>query len=211
MTETYNVFGSYNVNREMKTIYNSKGFITYQEEKVFVGDDYNETRIIINEFDEKNRVVKITNRTERRNNEENKQQIIEAIYDQNTLTVKSENGTIVCKFIKDENSVGFISKLSPRETTSNFMYALKHRQFDIAMEYCTTKMTEEIKALETINNQIEEVKFIEGSGKFSENVIINDTWEIKFSTSNKERYKVDFVVVKQKNGWKINEFKIRKQ
>lgn len=210
MIETYNKFGSYNVNREMKTIYNSKGFITYQEEKVFVGDDYNETRIIINEFDAKNRVTKITKRTDRRNKEENEQQIIEAIYDNNILTVKSENGTIICKFIKDENSFGFISKLSPRETASNFMYALGQRRFDIAKEYCTDKMLKEIDVYSNLNNQIEEVKFIEGSGKFSENVTINDIWEIKYSTSNKDKYKVDFVVVKQKNGWKIDEFKIRK-
>jgi len=211
MTETYDKYGSYGVRREITTVYNSKGFILNRQEKVFVGDNYNETRIKINEFDKKNRVTKITNRTERKNPKENQEEIIEATYDENLIKVTSSNGVIYCKFLIDSNSIGFISKLSPRETASNFMYALGQKRFDLAKEYCTNKMVEELKVLESINNQIEEVWLKSGSGKFSEDkVTVNDIWEIKFSTSKKEKYNVDFVILKQKNGWKIDEFKIRK-
>lgn len=198
------------IRRELVTIYNLKGFITYDEKKTYYNDIPTETESTTNIFDNKNRVIKIIKRTDRRNKAENKQQIIEAIYDHNILTVKSENGTIVCKFIKDDNSIEYISKLSPRETASNFMYALAQKKFDIAKQYCTDKMIKEIEVYSNLNNQIEEVNFIEGNEKFSDNVTINDIWEITYSIINTYKYKVDFVIIKQKNGWKIDEFKIIK-
>jgi len=99
MIETYSKIGSYNVNREIKTIYNSKGFIIYQEEKVFVGDLHNETRITINEFDKKNRVIRIIEKTERTKKEENTSKLIEVKYNDDNILITSENGTIICKFI----------------------------------------------------------------------------------------------------------------
>lgn len=211
MTETYNEFGSYGVTREIKTVYNSKGFILKRQETVFVNDDYNETRITENNFDSKNRVIKITNRTERKNKQENTEAIIEAEYSENAVKITSQNGTVLCKFIKDKNSIGFISKLSPRKTIKEFMYAISRKRFDEAKEYCTDKMLKEIDVYSNLKNQIEEIDFIEGTEKFSTgNVTANDIWEIKFSLTEKEKYKVNFVLVNQKNGWKIDEFRIEK-
>lgn len=205
----YNV-GQYDMRRELNTIYNLKGFVIYDEKKTYFNDILSETESTTNIFDSKNRTTQIINRTIKKNKQENKQTIIEAIYDNNTVTVKSENGTMICKFIKDENSIGFISKLSPRETASNFMYALGQRCFDFAKEYCTDKMIDKLKVMETLNNQIVEVSLVSGSGTFSDTITIKDIWYIKFSTSNKEKYNVTFIIIKQKNGWKIDEFKIEK-
>lgn len=208
MIETYNKFGSYGVSREMKTIYNAKGFITYQEEKVFVEDNYNETRLIINKFDDKNRVIRITKKTERPKVEENKEETIEATYTDNSVTVKSENGLIVCKFITDENSVGFISKLSPRETAKYFFYSLKNKDFDIAKEYCTDKMSLKISSYSIFENQINDVKWLSGTDKYSDQgVKVEDIWEMKFSEKT-QKYNVEFAVIKQQNGWKIADFKM---
>ncbi|MNS86198.1 hypothetical protein D3C72_1200950 [compost metagenome] len=209
MVETYKKFGAYEVWREIKTVYNSKGFVLSRHEKVFVGDNYKEAQIIINEFDDRNRVIKIINRTERKNQEENKESIIQAVYEANSVKVTSENGMILCKFITDNNSIGFISKLSPRETASSFMYALRNKQLDVAKDYCTHKMIEKIEVHPILDNQIEEVSFISGSDKFSqESVTMSDVWEIRSSTSSKVKYKVEFVMTKQQNGWKIDEFRI---
>ena len=210
MFESYNKFGSYDVKREVETIYNSKGFIKKQTEKVFVGDNYNETRIIINEFDNKNRVTKITQKTKRKNKGENSETIIEAIYEENIIIIKSKNGTMICKFIIDKNVIGFISKLNPRETSSNFMYAIGQRNFDLAKEYCTDKMAEEIQSYSLLNKQIESVKWLRGSDLYSSaGVQIEDVWELKFATNEKaNKTNVEFRIIKQKNGWKIDYFKI---
>jgi hypothetical protein len=211
MTESYMKFGDYNVQREINTVYNSKGFILNNQEKVFVGDNYNQTRIIINKYDDKNRITKIINRTERVNKNENKESTIDVKYSENLINISSENGNIVCKFITDANSIGFISELSPRETADYFMYSLGNKQFDYAKEYCTNKIFKELQLDLTLYNQIESVKFISGRGKFIPGgMTISDIWEIKFTNDNKKEYQVYFKVIKEKNGWKIDEFKILK-
>lgn len=209
MIENYSQLGSYGVKREFTTEYNSQGFILSQQEKKFVNDSYNETLTTVNSYDNKNRVTKITKRTERKNPKENTEEIITVAYEDNFIKVTSSNGNIVCKFTKDENSVGFISKLSPRETASNFMYTMAQRRFDLAKDYYTEKMVKIIEVYSNADNQIEEVRFQGGTEKISENrVTINDIWEIRYSIIKKSEFKVNFVIVKQKNGWKIDEFKI---
>lgn len=209
MVESYSPMGNYGVKREFTNEYDSKGFVLSQQEKKFVNDSYNETLIIVNSYDKKNRVTQITKRTERKNPKENTEEKITVAYEDDLMNVTSSNGTIVCKFIKDENSVGFISKLSPRETASNFMYTMAQRRFDLAKDYCTDKMIKIIDLYSISNNQIEEVRFKGGTEKISENkVTINDIWEIKYSINKKSEHKVNFVIVKQKNGWKIDEFKV---
>ena len=209
MTQHFISYVSNSITRKLTTIYNLKGFVIYDDKKTYFDDSLYELESTTNVFDDKNRAIKIIKRTDRKNKEENQQNIIEAIYGNNTVTVKSENGTMICKFIKDENSVGYISKLSPRETASNFMYALGQRSFDFAKEYCTDKMIDKLKVMENLNNQIVEVSLVNGSGTFSDTITIKDIWDIKFSTSStKEKYHVTFIILKQKNGWKIDEFKI---
>lgn len=209
MVENYSQLGSYGVKREFTNEYNSKGFVISQQEKKFINDNYNETLTTVNSYDKKNRVAKITKKTERKNPKENTEEIITVAYEDDLMKVTSSNGIMICKFIKDDNSVGFISKLSPRQTASNFMYTIAQRRFDLAKDYCTDKMIKVIEAYSNVNNQIEEVSFKGGTEKISENrVTINDIWEIKYSTTKKNQFKVNFIIIKQKNGWKIDEFKI---
>ncbi len=191
----------YGMKKEINTVFNLKGFVIYYEKKTFFKDKLYETESITDIFDQNNRVVKIIERTEYENKKENAEAVIEAAYDSNSVTVKSQNGIIICKFIKDSNAIGFISKLSARETATDFVYALRHKQFDDAKDYCTNKLVNNIQALSTLSNQIDYVQLVSGSGKFSAGaVIINDIWEIKYSTSNKENYKLDFNIIKTKNG-----------
>lgn len=137
MIERYDVYGGYNVNREMKTVYDLKGYVLLKEEKVFVGDNFQETRSTINTYDSKNRVTKIIDRIEKRDEKENSENIINALYKDNTVAVNSENGTIVCEFLNDKNAVGFISKLSPKNTADYFTAALLAKNFKVAKEHCT--------------------------------------------------------------------------
>ncbi|WP_136668316.1 hypothetical protein [Flavobacterium sp. H122] len=211
MTQTYTKFGSYGVRREIKTVYNLKGFIINREEKVFVGANYNETRIIINQFDDKNRVLKITQKTEYENKKQNTESVIDVVYNKNSIKISSADGTIVCRFIKDKNSIGFISKLSPRATADAFMYAIGRNRPDQAKEFCTEKMAKKVQEISDLKKQIVSVSFKEGTDKYSQyNVKINDIWEIKFSTNETEKYKVNLTIIKQPNGWKIDECKIEK-
>lgn len=202
----------YDMRRETNTVYNLKGFVIYHEKKTFFNNILSETESTTNIFDAKNRVVKIVNKTDRKNKEENKQTVIEAVYTKDNITIKSENGSIICQFITNKNSIGFISKLSPRETAKYFFYSLKNKNFELAKEYCSDKLSKEISSYELFNNQVEDVNWLGGSDFYSSNgVRIEDVWEIKFSTSEKQKYNVEFKMLKQNNGWKVNEFKIVSQ
>ena len=129
MIERYDVYGGYNVHREMKTVYDLKGYVLLKEEKVFVGDNFQETRSTINTYDSKNRVTEIIDRIEKSDKKENSESFINVLYKNNTVTINSENGTIVCELLSDKNSVGFISKLSPMDTVDYFRYALMAQNY----------------------------------------------------------------------------------
>lgn len=205
MTETYTRGGSYGVRREIKTIYNAKGFVLSQEEKVFAGDHYNETRTILNQFDPYNRVIKIIYKTERVKKEENKESEINVTYENDLVKIKSENGTIICKFIVDPNSVGYISRLSPRETISQFMYALAGTTPEEAREHLSDQKKKDTQPLPKLTS----VWSLGGTDSYSQDkVMAEDNWEIESPGKKKERYKVLFMLIKQKNGWKIDDFKI---
>lgn len=99
MIETYLEFGSYNVRKEIKKVCNPKSFVLLHEKKYFVGENYNRTESIVNEYDNQNRVIKIIKRTEYSKKENNEESIITVKYENNTVTISSKNGTIVCEFI----------------------------------------------------------------------------------------------------------------
>lgn len=205
MTETYTKSGSYGVRREIKTVYNAKGFILSREEKISVNDLHNETRSIFNEFDQKNRVVKITSTTERMVKEENKKSVTDIVYDTDQIKITSENGTIICRFSLDKNTVGSISQLSPRETISQFMYALAGNQPELAKEHLSDKRQKDNRSLPKLAS----VRSMGGTDTHtSDKVMTEDTWEIEFPGEKKKRYHVSFTLIKQKNGWKIDDFTI---
>ncbi|WP_035746492.1 hypothetical protein [Flavobacterium sp. WG21] len=210
MIETYLEFGSYEVRKEIKTVYNSKCFVLRYEKKYFVGENYNRTESITNEYDNQNRAVKIIKRTEYSKKENNEEAIITVKYQDGIVTIMSENGTIVCELIKDENSVGFISKLSANGTADYFRYAMAQRQIETAKEYCTEKMIKKIERDLIFYQNIVSIKALGGSGSFGEKVTINEDWEITFKDKKAEKYSAIFALVKQKNGWKIDDFQINR-
>ncbi|AOC96580.1 hypothetical protein BB050_03491 [Flavobacterium anhuiense] len=103
MIETYLEFGSYNVRKEIKKVYNPKSFVLLHEKKYFVGENYNRTESIVNEYDNQNRVIKIIKRTEYSKKENNEESIITSKYENNTVTISSKNGTIACELISNKN------------------------------------------------------------------------------------------------------------
>lgn len=211
MIETNLEFGNYEVRREIKTVYNPKCFVLLYEKKYYVGENYNRTESIINEYDNQNRVVKIIKRTEYSKKENNEELIITVKYEDGIVTISSENGRIVCELIKDENSVGFISKLSANGTADYFRYAMAQQQIETAKEYCTEKMIKKIERDLVLYQNIVSIKALGGSGSFGEKVTINEDWEITFKDKNAEKYSAVFTLVKQKNGWKIDDFQINRQ
>lgn len=210
MIETNLEFGSYEVRKEVKTVYNPKCFVLLYEKKYFVGENYNRTESIINEYDNQNRVIKIIKRTEHSRKEDNKESIIRVKYEGEIVTITSENGTMVCELIKDENSVGFISKLSANDTAAYFQYAIAQQQIETAKEYCTEKMKNKIESNLPFYQSIIGIKAFGGSGSFGEKVTINEDWEITFKDKKAEKYNVVFALIKQKNGWKIDDFEINR-
>jgi hypothetical protein len=203
MVEEHTYHGGYNVRREITVTYNVKGFELRKREKVFVGDNYIETHITTSMFNNKHKVTAIINKTERNNSAENRESIINAIYNNDSIIVSSKNGTIICKFITDANSIGYVSTLNPRDVADYFSYAIGHQMLDEAREYCTSKMSQELKKYFTI--PVSNINFISWSGKFStDKVNIKDVWEIKYTDGNTKIYNVEMVLVKLPKGWKID-------
>lgn len=103
MIETYLEFGSYNVRREIKTVYNPKNFVLLYEKKYFVGESYNRTESILNEYDNQNKVIKIIKRSEYDKKENNEESIITVKYENGSATITSKNGVMVCKLISNRS------------------------------------------------------------------------------------------------------------
>ena len=57
---------------------------------------------------------------------------------------------------------------------------------------------------------ITEIKSLGGSGSFGEKVTIKENWEITFQENKTEKCNAVFRLVKQPNGWKIDDFEIIK-
>ncbi|MGG7467754.1 hypothetical protein ACVVIH_10100 [Chryseobacterium arthrosphaerae] len=79
--------------------------------------------------------------------EENKKSVTDIVYDTDQIKITSENGTIICRFGLDKNTVGSISQLSPRETIAQFMYALAGNQPELAKEHLSDKRQKDNRSL----------------------------------------------------------------
>ncbi|WP_243860365.1 hypothetical protein [Flavobacterium poyangense] len=211
MIETYLEAGSYNVRKEIETVYSPKCFVLRYEKKYFVGENYNRTESITNQFDNFNRVIKIIKRTEYSKKKDNSESVIIIKYGDGIATISSENGIIVCELIRDENSIGTISKLSPNDTADYFSYAIAQQQIETAKEYCTKKMVKKIEDNMSLYQNISAVKWMGGSSIFGEKMIIDEDWEVTFKDKKTEKCKAVFIMVKQKNGWKIDDFEMNRQ
>ncbi|MDQ6531057.1 hypothetical protein [Flavobacterium sp. LHD-85] len=211
MIETVVEVGSYNVRKEIETVYSPKCFVLRYEKKYFVGENYNRTESIANEYDNLNRVTKIIKRTEYSNKKDNTEATIAIKYDDGNAIISTENGTIVCELLKDENSIGTISKLSANDTAEYFRYAIAQQQIETAKEYCSEKMVKKIDENLNLYQNVGGIKWLGGTGSFGEKVTINEDWEITFKDQKTEKCHAIFVLVKQKNGWKIDDFEIAKE
>lgn len=211
MIETNFEVGSYNVRKEIETVYNQKCFVLRYEKKYFVGEKYNRTESITNEYDNLNRVIKIIRRTENGKKKEKEESITTVKYGDGKATIATENGTIVCELVKNENSIGRISKLSANETADYFRYAIAQQQIETAKEYCDEKMIKKIDGNLVLYQNIRSIKWLGGSGSFGEKVTISEDWEIVFKDHKTEKCNAVFVLIKQNNGWKIDDFEINRQ
>jgi hypothetical protein len=100
MTESYEEFNmQYNMHKEFQTVYNLKGFVTYQEKKTYIDKKLVETQSTTNTFDRQNRAIRIVEQTIREEKKRSSESAIQAVYAGNTVTVTSNNGTIICKLI----------------------------------------------------------------------------------------------------------------
>lgn len=210
MIETATEYGNYEVRKEIKTIYNPKCFVLFYEKKSFVGDSYVRTESIRNEFDQRNRVVKIIKRTETDRKEDNTEYIITIGYQGEIVTITSENGTMECEFTTDENSVGTISTLGPNETAEYFRFAIRLQKFEDAKEYCNEKMIKKLESNLSYYQDIIDIKAFDGTGRYGEKVTIKEDWEVTFKNRKAEKYSATFILTKEKNGWKIDDFEISK-
>lgn len=211
LTEIKTEFGSYNVRKEIKTIYNSKCFVLLYEKKYFVGDNYNRTESTINEYINDNQVVKIIRKTEYPKKENNSQSVIRVKYEDDILNIASENGSILCEFIENKTPAESISKLTPNQTTDYFRYALIQQNIGAAKKHCTEKMAQKIESVLLPYPNITDINSLGGSGSFGEKVTINENWGIILKDNKTEKCNVVLRFVKQKNGWKIDDFEIVKK
>ncbi|MFY7814024.1 MAG: hypothetical protein ACOVRK_02420, partial [Chryseobacterium taeanense] len=104
----------------------------------------------------------------------------------------------------------FISKLSANDTADYFRYAMAQQQIETAKEYCTEKMIKKIESNLTFYQNIINIKTLGGRGSFGEKATINEDWEITFKDKKTERCNAVFALIKQKNGWKIDDFEINR-
>jgi len=205
MTESYTLYGSYDVQRDIKIKYNAKGFVLSREEKITINNIFKERRLTINEFDSKNRVIKIIHTSEYLKKEEDKKAVIAITYEVDLIKVTSDNGTIICKFITGANPEGFISRLSPRETISQFMHALTGENPKKAKDHLSDQMRENNQSLPKWVS----AQSMGGTDTYSsDKVIAEESWLIEFSVGKKERRNVQLTLIKQINGWKIDRFVI---
>ncbi|GAA3781665.1 hypothetical protein [Flavobacterium ginsengiterrae] len=209
MTEIRTEYGSYDVRKEIKTVYNSKCFVLLFEKKYFVGNNYNRTESITNVYDTQNRVTQITQKTEYDKKENNTKSVITIKYNGDSVDITSENGNILCEFIRNENPSVSVSKLSPNATVDYFRYALIQQKIVNAKEHCTEKMVQEVEKILLSYPNITDIKSLGGSGTFGEKVTIKENWVISFDNKT-EKCNAVFYLLKQKNGWKIDNFEINK-
>lgn len=205
MTEIKTEYGSYDVRKELKTVYNAKCFVLLYEKKYFVGSNYNRTESTINVYDAENRVIKIIKRTEYPKKKDNTESVITVKYENDTVNIVSNNGSIVCEFIRNENPIEHVSKLSPNQTVNYFRYALIQQKMAAAEEHCTEQMAQKVKSILLPFPNITGINSLGGSAAFGEKVTIKENWEITFD-NKKEKYNVVFRLIKQRKGWKIDEF-----
>lgn len=207
LKEEYTTGNGYlGISKKYLNIYEPNGFLVKSEKTTYVDTtkvDYEGTKYIFDYY----KVTKIINRTQHRKEPEERK-VITASYGQDWIEVNSENGTIVCKFIKDPNSVVYISTLSPRATCDAFIYASLNTDIDEASYHCTKNLAKKLSLMPMAKDRLISARFVSGSGTFGDTVKIEDVWEMEFSTSPKQDYTVSFLVVKQPNGWKIDEYSV---
>ncbi len=210
MTESYEDYNAqYRMSTRFKTVYDLKGFVTYQEKRTSIENKLIETQSTTTTFDRQNRAIRIVEKTVRNAKEPSAETVILAVYAGNTVTVSGENGTVVCKLISAGKLPEGVLDLSTKQTTAQFMYALQRKQFDLAQTHCTAQMAKTIQAYTALPYEIEALRFQKGSSTLTAGgVTINDIWNLKFAGQEAADYKADFTLVKQADGWKIDTFKI---
>lgn len=207
MTAAY----SYELSQEkirgaVTTVYNPKGFLLlHKKEETFLISGRTETAAIINEFDNRHRVVKIINRYKNsQDSTKNKETVINASYGNNEIIFSSENGTMRCELVPALAPGIFYSDLSARETASKFIYILRSNNQANAKKYCAGKALDKL-SVPIFKKPLRNVSFINGTGSISTGEI-KDRWNVEFDDGSKAELEVTFSMENTENGWRINDF-----
>ena len=98
MIETYlRPSVNYNMHVELKTVYNPKGFIIYEEKKIFLDGKAINTASTTNIFDKQNRVVKVIEKNKKERENKSDSIITNVVYDGNSVIVNTAMGSVTCK------------------------------------------------------------------------------------------------------------------
>lgn len=211
MTESFDNWNAqYNMKTSFKSTWNPKGFLIYTEKKTFIDNKLVRTISTTNTFNSNNRVISILENSVYSGREKKSQSMIKAFYTDSEVTVTSDHGTIVCKLYSDGKTKDRVSDLSARETAEQFLYHLRWKRLDEARKHCTEKLAKALDNFRIFKYDIEDLQFVRGSNTFNTTgITITDIWKIKFAKKVPANYTVDFDLVKQSNGWKIEDFKIK--
>ena len=209
MTECYSKGGSSYIGREMKIVLNPKAFVLLEEEQISYQDKVVEIRSLINEYDVKNRVLRIINKTEKQQKEENMQSSIEVKYMQDTIIVTTEDGTIRCELSKDPNCIGYVSKLTGLETYDRFKYAIYGKRYKDAKRHATAGVQAAIEKDITFFNGFDKIAFGKGTSTHGIDYMrYEEEWKVTFADGTIKNMLAKTALTQTPNGYKVNAFSL---
>ncbi|GEM_PF-1440860 len=209
MTEWYSKGSSSYIWREMKIVLNPKAFILLEEEQISYQDKVVEIRSLINEYDAKNRVLRIINKTEKQQREENTQSIAEVQYKSDAVIITTEDGTIRCELSKDPNSLGYVSKLTGLETYDRFKYAIYGKRYKDAKRHATAGVQAAIERDIAFFNGFDKIEFGKGTSTHGIDYMrYEEEWKITFANGTIKKMLAKTALTKTPNGYKVNAFSL---
>ena len=209
MTELYSKGGSSYIWREMKIVLNPKAFVLLKEEKISYQDKAVEVRSIINEYDVQNRVVRIINKIEKQQREENTQSVTDVQYKGDAVIITTEDGTIRCELSKDPNSIGYVSKLTGLETYDRFKYAIYGKRYKDAQRHANAEVQASIEMDTAFYNGIDEIAFGKGTSTHDrDNMRYEEEWKVTFANGSIKNMSAKTALAHTPKGWRVDEFAV---
>jgi len=209
MTEYFSKGGAYSISREMKIVLNTKAFILLEEEQISYEDKLVEIRSLINEYDDKNRVLRTINKTEKQQREENTQSAIDVQYKDDAVIIATEDGTIRCELLKDPSSMGYVSKQTGLETYDRFKYAIYGKRYKDAKRHATPDVQAAIEKDITFFNGFDKIVFGKGTSTHGIDYMrYEEKWKITFANGTIKNMLARTALTQTPNGYKVNAFSL---